>query len=217
VNVRVEPLPATTIPFDWNAMASGTSRYWQLSWALLGEQVARLADDGIVRDDRCDHPAPHIRYTRTGTLWTPAVDLAVDGPSEFTWFEKGAFVPARSARSIADSRTPDRLQPGVVLRLESVQADPWYEGMGTNFWSVADDQFDVRYIHSAFEGRWGGTAVLADALIVPIDHPIVRDPGRADRLVRDLQEITRAFRVRAGLPAEGELDDREKLSRSSGG
>ena len=70
-------LPSTSGPFDWDAMTSGTDRYWTLTWALVGEMKTRLEVDGILADpdDRCD-VRNHARYPRTGTLWTPAIDLA---------------------------------------------------------------------------------------------------------------------------------------------
>ena len=75
--------------------------------------------------------------------------------------------------------------------------------MGTNAWSIDPSGLGVSFLHSALEGRWGGAAMLADRLIVPLDHAIVGDDDRADRLVRDLQDITRAFRSANGLPPEG--------------
>jgi hypothetical protein len=176
-------------------MRSGTSRYWLLGWALLTEQLARMAADGIV---------PLDRFGTEGSMWTPAVDLALGESGAFTWFDAGVFVPARSVGSIAAAESGARLARGMVLRLEAVREDRTWEGMGTNFWSIDDSDLGVRFIHSALEGRWGGAAVLADGLIVPLGHPLVGDSARADRLVVDLQTITRAFRAANGLPAGGE-------------
>lgn len=123
------PLPSTLGPFDWSVMPSGTDRCWRLSWALLAEQVARLAIDAIVPP-----------------RWPP-----------------------RSRR----------------LSLDPVRASRCRRGVDN-------------YLDSALEGWWGGAAVLADHLIVSPDHPILSDDDRADRLVRDLQSITRRFREAAG-------------------
>jgi hypothetical protein len=188
-------LPSTLGPFDWNVMRSGTDRYWTLAWAMLAEQRARLAADEIV---------PRDRFGEEGSLWTPAVDLSLSEPTTFTWFDEGVFVPARRIVAIAAAGVPERLCRGEVLRLEAVRVDRYWEGMGTNFWSVDGGRLGVGFIHSALEGRWGGAAVLADGLIVPVGHPIVGDAARADRLVADLQTITRAFRAANGLPADGE-------------
>jgi hypothetical protein len=187
--MNTEPLPSTLAPFDWNAAPSGSSGYWELGWELLAQMKVRFAKDGIFPRDRSE----------IGTIWTPAVDLALNPPSTLTWFTEGEYVPARSAVSIADAGSPGRLLRGTPLRLESVQDDRYWEGLGTNFWSVDDPDLDVGFIHSALEGRWGVTSVLADCLIVPIDHPIVGEDERADRLVRDLQAITVAFRDAHGL------------------
>ena len=193
-------LPSTLQPFDWNVMRSGTSRYWSLAWSLLAEQLARLATDGII---------PHDRRDQGGSLWTPAVDLALGDRSSRTWFEEDAFVPARFVGSVAAAGDEARLSRGTTLRLEAVREDRSWEGAGTNFWSIGESDLGVGFIHSALEGRWGGAAVLADGLLVTLDHPIVGDFARADRLVADLQAITRAFRVANGLPAEGETPSTE--------
>jgi hypothetical protein len=194
------PLPATLAPFGWDTTPSSPSRYWPLTWALFAEMTKRLEVDGIVADpnDRCDPCVPHAR---AGTIWAPAVDLALDEPTDRTWFEAGQYVPGRSVRSIAEGRSPGRLLRGTLLRLEAVQPDRFLDGVGANFWSVPDASLDVGFIHSALEARWGGAARLADILIVPASHPFLGDDERADRLVRDLQEIARSFRIAAGLPA----------------
>jgi hypothetical protein len=196
--------PSTTGAFDWDVHPAKQSLYWPLTWALLAEMKKRLKVDGIVpdKDDRCD-VRRSVRYPRTGTLWTPALDLSLGAPSDFTWFEKGEYVPARSIYSIAEGAPDGRLLRGTVLRLEAVCDDRYGEGMGTNFWSLPEGGIDVALVHSALEGRWGGSAVLADALIVPIDHPFLGDDDRADRLVRDLQDVVRSFRITAGLPMDG--------------
>jgi hypothetical protein len=192
----IEPtaLPSTLPPFDWDVTRSGSRVYWTLSRALLSEQLARLATD---------HIAPLQRYGGEGSLWTPAVDLALGKPSGFTWFDEDRFVPARSVRAIAAGEHGARLRRGQVLRLQAVRRDPYHEARGTNFWSIDDSDIGVDFIHSALEEHWGGEALLADALIVPLGHSILGDPLRADRLVVDLQTITRAFRAANGLPADG--------------
>ena len=197
------PLPATLLPFDWRVVsASGKetpTAYWSLVWGLLAEQDKRLREDGI---------EPRDRFDERGTVWTASVDLDLTYPSDFAWHGGERFVPSRSVGAPATASSEARLMPGIPLRLEDAIPDRYYEGMGTNYWAFdpADaTDLGVPWIHSALEGRWGGSAVLGDYLIVPIDHPIVGDAERADRLVRDLQEITRAFRVTAGLPAEGTL------------
>jgi len=177
-------------------MRSGTWRYWQLCGKLLGKQLDRLADDGI---------RPHDRFGEEGSHWTPAVDLALGDPDDWAYPENRRFVPARSVWSVAHGRAKARLRCGSILRLEAVCPDPHVEALGTNFWSIDRADLGVSFIHSALEGRWGGAASLADNLIVPTDHPLVGDLARADRLVLDLQEITRAFRVANGLPADGEI------------
>ena len=191
-----EPLPSTLGPFDWSVMPSGTDRYWRLAWALLAEQTGRLAHDGIAPRDE--------HSVEAGTCWTPAVDLALGDASSFAWFDAEQFVPARPVWAVAAGNAAERLRRGTVLRLESVLPDRYHEGMGVNAWSVDTADLDVPFLHSALEGRWGGAAVLADRLIVPLDHPIVGDDKRADGLVRDLQDITRAFRDANGLPPDGD-------------
>jgi hypothetical protein len=190
----LERLPSTIVSFEWGVMPSGTERYWRLAWALLAEQTARLAIDGIV---------PQDYRSGEGSRWAPAVDLALGEVSTFGWTGGEEFVPGRSVWGIASSGCAARLVRGTVLRLAAVIPDSHLGGLGTNFWSVEGTELGVRFIHSALEGRWGGAAVLADQLIVPIDHPIVGDGDRAEDLVRDLQDITRAFRVANDLPAEG--------------
>jgi hypothetical protein len=176
-------------------MPSGTARYWELAWALLAEQTERLAIDGIV--------VPRDGY-RVGP-GTPAVDLEVGEPSTFAWFGAEQYVPARDVWAIASGEALGRLLRGTVLHLVGLFPDPYYEGLGLNAWSADPALLGVPFLHSALEGRWGGAAVLADQLIVPLDHPIVGDDARADRLVRDLQDITRAFREANGLPRDGVL------------
>jgi hypothetical protein len=197
--MNTEPLPSTLAPFDWSARPSGDPGYWELGWELLAEQEARLAEDGII---------PHDRFGQEGTAWTPAVDLCLTLANTNTMFTEGEYVPARHVYSIAKADSEGRLLRGTPLRLESVQPDRYWDAMGTNFWSVDDSDLDVRFIHTALEGRWGPPAVLADGLIVPIDHPIVGDDERADRLVRDLKAITFAFRAAHGLPAGGSANSR---------
>ena len=193
------PLPSTLGSFDWKAMPwspSGTDRYWQLAWALLREQMERLALDGIAwRDEHFGEP---------GAPWTPAVDLALGDRSTVVWLGGERFTPARDVRAIAAGAVGKRILRGTVVRLRDVIPDGSWEGLGTNYWSIDDAELGVPFLQSALEGRWGGAAMLADALIVPVDHPIVGDDVRADRLVLDLQDITRAFRVAHRLPAEGE-------------
>jgi hypothetical protein len=189
---------ATTVPFDWRATPSGSDAgHWPLTWELLGEQLARLALEEIV---------PRDRFDDEGTFWAPAVDLDLSGVNVRTWFEEDQFVPARQIWGIASAGSQARLLPGSILRLESVREDRYWEGMGTNFWSIDEPGLGVVYLHSALEGRWGGPAVLADALLVPADHPFLGDAERAERLVRDLQSITRQFRAAHGLPANGNGD-----------
>lgn len=194
----LSPLPSTVGRFDWKAMRSGTIRYWQLGWALLAEQTKRLAVDGIV---------PPVSFRDDGSRWTPAVDLGLDYPSTSAWFDE-PYVPARDVLAIASSGLRGRLVRGTIIRLESSVLDRYLEGMGMNFWSVEGGELDVPFLRSALEGRWGPAAVLADGLIVPVDHPIVGDDERADRLVRDLQDITRTFRVANDLPADGDVPPR---------
>ena len=147
---------------------------------------------------------PWDRSGLEGSLWTPAVDLDLGAPTVSTLPEVRAFVPFRPAWSVADARSETRLMRGTVLRLEAVGWDRAWERLGSNAWSGDPTTTGVGFIHSALEDRWGGPPLLADALIVPLDHPIVGDSSRADRLVADLQDITRTFRVRIGQPAGGE-------------
>ena len=189
VDMGMEPLPSTLGPFDWSVMPSGTDRYWRLSWALLAKQTARLALDGIV--------PRHDRSREVGIRWTPALDLALGKPSTRNWFGE-RYTPARDVEAIA-AGVQSHILRGTVLRLAAVMPDFSWEGMGTNFWSVDEADLGAPFLRSALEGRWGGAAVLADQLVVPIDHPIVGNDERADRLVRDLQDITRTFRAASGL------------------
>lgn len=191
----MKPLPSTLEPFDWDVMPSGTKRYWDLAWALLARQVARLAVDGIVPRD--DH------RVELGTFWTPAVDLELGDPSTSVLSYLKRFVPERDVLRVASAGSRVRLPAGSQLRLLDCVPDIYYEGMGVNVWSIDDAGLGVPFLHSALEGRWGGAALLADHLIVPRDHPIAGDDDRADRLVRDLQAIIRTFREANGLPAEG--------------
>jgi len=199
------PLPSTLGPFDWGVMPilrvgpdGGHYDAWGVASLLLKEQEARLAADGIVTPwppgDRRDHE---------GSLWTPAVDLDLGGATTSALFEVRAFVPFRPVWSVADARSEARLMRGTVLRLETVGEDRSWERLGSNAWSIEPSDLGVGFIHSALENRWGGPPLLADALIVPLDHPIVGDSASADRLVTDLQDITRAFRIRIGQPADG--------------
>lgn len=89
---------------------------------------------------------------------------------------------------------------GTVLRFEAGLPGFTSEGLGLHAWSLDPALLGVGFVPSALEGRWGGAALLADLLIVRAGHPILRDDARADRLVRDLQDITRAFRAENGLP-----------------
>ena len=190
----LEPLPSTLGPFDWSVMPSGTDRYWRLAWALLAEQTARLATDGIV---------PQDHRSGKGSRWTPAVDLALDEPSTFAVGDAEQFVPARLMGAVAAGNGAGRLLRGTVLRFEGSVIDRVVDGIGVDVWSVDETDWGVPFLRSAFEGRWGGAPALANLLIVPLDHPIVGDDDRADRLVRDLQDITRAVRRANGLPADG--------------
>ncbi len=185
----------STEPFDWTALPAGATAFWETGGALFREQKARLAVDGIEPVDRSDGE---------GSLWTPAVDFDLDEKVTGGLVDGGkSFMPARETWRIASASSPALLLRGTILRLEAVIPDRFLEGLGTNFWSTEDASLDVRYIHSALEGRWGPAALLADGLIVPIDHPIVGNDERAERLVRDLQQITRDFRSKNGLPADG--------------
>ncbi len=189
------PISSTIEPFDWEVVPSGTDLYWTLCWALLAKQLEVIADAGI--EPLRPHGATE-RYSKVGTFWTPAVDLALGRISTFTVHDV-PYRPARDIVSITAGDAAERIHAGTALRLEAaLQAD---EHMGTNYWSVVNDDLDVSFVNSALGGRWGGAACLADGLIVPIEHPIVGDRKRADRLVRDLQAVTRSFRTANGLSA----------------
>lgn len=101
---------------------------------------------------------------------------------------------------VATGGTRARLVRGTALRFEAGQPGSTSEGLRLHARSLDPAALGVGFVHSALEGRWGGAAVLADLLIVRADHPILRDDARADRLVRDLRGITRAFRAENGLP-----------------
>jgi hypothetical protein len=160
---------------------------------MLVEQVEVIVQAGI--EPLRPHGASE-RYSKVGTFWTPAVDLALGRISTFTVHDV-PYRPARDIVSIASGDDAERICSGTALRLEAaLQAD---EHLGTNYWSVVNDDLDVSYVQSALGGRWGGAACLADVLIVPIEHPIVGDTERADRLVRDLQAVTLGFRMANGL------------------
>jgi hypothetical protein len=204
VAMGLKPLASTLGPFDWEVMASGNARYWQLAWDLLAEQRNRLALDAIA--------TPSCRMGDEGTCWTPAVDLALDDQSAFAVDDAVQFVPARLVGAVAAGDDPERLLRGTVLRLECCVIDRVVDGIGVNVWSVTEADLGVPFLRSAFEGRWGGAPALANLLIVPLDHPIVGDDERADRLVRDLQDITRAVREADGLAREGRFE-RPRLRR----
>lgn len=192
------PLPSTLAPFDWEAAPSGTDAYWQFTWDLVAEQKERLAHYGIV---------PRDPFGGEGTLWAPAVDL------ELGRVETGQepYVAMRPIWGVATATTPAdpprwgflrktervRLFAGTPLRLVARIPDLTDTGLGANVWRLSRRRLGrAPFIHSAREGRWGGAAVLGDCLILPFEHPLLGNAARADRLVRDLQEITLSFRAR---------------------
>ena len=171
------PLPSTLGPFDWGIMAIGRHDISGVAGLLLREQVARLAADGIVPRDRLGQESsmPWDRSGMEGSRWTPAVDLDLGAPTVSALPEVRAFVPFRPVWSVADARSETRLMRGTVLRLEAVGWDRAWERLGSNAWAGDPTTLGVGFIHSALEDRWGGPPLLADALIVPLDHPIVGD------------------------------------------
>jgi len=202
----LEPLQSTVAPFEWSVMhqveAHPSPRStWTSNWAagreLLERQRNYLLGSGLDLMELERQRFADAKFVE----WTPLVDLALGRPDTTAWHSGRPYIPARSICSIAEGGTPGRLVRGTPLQYFEAQPDLSYEAMGNFVWSVAG--LDVPYIHSAMEGRWGGAALLADALIVPRDHPWVGDDAQADKLVLNLREIVLDFRRVNGLQLDG--------------
>ncbi len=137
------------------------------------------------------------------------MDLALGEPTTVVptmvvkWLGDKPCTPARDVQAVAAGRPGGRLVRGTVLRLEVIVPCYHWEGIATLVWSARDAGLGVPFLHSGMVARWSHAALLANHLIVPVDHPIVGDDDRADLLVRDLQDVTRAFREANGLPPDG--------------
>ncbi len=198
--------------FSWEALETGADpRYWELGWELVRRQRERIHDD----------VPPDLRNDPRGTDAVAIADLAVGRERDMTTylrFHDERFVRGRDIVGIASDPGQSVIPSGASLRLIAQVPDHYYEGLGCNFW-LTDDE---RPYASAFEGRWGMEATLADALIVPARTPLASDSAAQRRLLDDLRAITIAFRVERGLPPEAATEDpgaariAERLDPSSG-
>ena len=120
------------------------------------------------------------------------------------------FVPPSPPDRSPGRRYVRRNSPprGTALRFEGSIPDQMHEELGSSFWSLpsGDDaaRLGVRFLASAFEGRWGGAAHLGDHLIVPAGHPLLDDPSRSRQLTgRTPIDGPGHVPRRAGLTSEG--------------
>jgi hypothetical protein len=191
----LDPLPSTVAPFEWSVMhlvegdgaGSRWTSNWAAAWELLELQRTYLSDYGLELIE-----LSKIRGAEQPMEWAPLVDLTLGTIYTDGWYRDKTYSPERSVDSIASGSSSLRLSRGTALRFVVARPDHMWEGMGDFVWSVVGS--DVPYLRTAMEGRWGGAALLADALIVPHEHPWVGDEARADELVRGLQTVVTTFR-----------------------
>jgi hypothetical protein len=172
-------LHATLTPFEWSLPESGDVRS---SADLVRRYLLLLKSVGVeaVWGSR-----------EAGRLWTPLVDLSLGPLVTKPWivWEPEAFFPARWLPRVAAGTDIPVLPRGTVMRFERHCMNPALLGWDSLIWSMAESRLDVHFVWSADDLNGGSNGVLANQVIVPIEHPLVGDDEVANRLVRDLQAI----------------------------
>ena len=166
------------------------------AWSVYLRQAQRILEDiqpnaSLLSEDRNDHGSP------TGAAWAPVVDLRLGGEvTTDSGADPDGPSPYRMVQGFSDREgNGPILRAGTRLEFAAATYDTTYLGFGSNYWRLLEGPSGgTEYVVTAGEWRWGSECRLFDALMVPIDEPLLTDPAAVRRLMDDLYAIVEDVR-----------------------